>query len=470
MRKERAKAKGGIKDHFAGVNDELLLELANSRDPNDLTKGALARHEAIAELVRRGQLSAFEPAPAGKAALQRPTAKPYSQGNPKEMKKSDPDRWKLRVVCMADVKRKETDWLWPNRFPLGLMSMIVGDPGSGKSSLALSIAATVTTGGCWPDHPGEPTPKGSVLYLQSEMTPDTTIAKRLEESGADVSKVHIVMGLEDTIDGEERGFSLARDMRKLESLIQSIGDVRLVIIDPMGSYLNGVDENRMGDVKALIDPLRPFAEKHKVAVLIVAHLNKSSSTNVLSRIAGSLAFGATARMIWFVSFYPGDRERRVLSYVKGNEADDIPPGMSYRYAGGRHAWDEHPVNWVADDVAFLLAERLMNGKDARDKWNAERGPVPVKKEEAFEVILKILGKGPCPLSSAADQALNLGIQDSTFRRTLKGLLKKGKVRKEMREVEAMPDGSRPKRRKQLWLLLAEAEATPPGAGESSANP
>jgi RecA-family ATPase len=98
-------------------------------------------------------------------------------------------------------------------------------------------------------------------------------------------------------DGEAtlRGFDLSRDVSALAATLADIGDVRLLVIDPISAYLGAVGSHRNAEVRALLTPLSAMAAQLGVAVVAISHLNKGGGADALSRVTGSLAFVATAR-------------------------------------------------------------------------------------------------------------------------------------------------------------------------------
>ena len=54
------------------------------------------------------------------------------------------------VVCLADVEREAVSWLWDYRVPFGKLTLLDGDPGLGKSTLALEVAARLFARGGTP--------------------------------------------------------------------------------------------------------------------------------------------------------------------------------------------------------------------------------------------------------------------------------------------------------------------------------
>lgn len=364
---------------------------------------------------------------------------------------------RARMICMADVERRVQKWLWRDRIPADTFSMIVGIPGDGKSSLAYMIAARVSAGGRWPDCRDDEIEQGSVVILQRENGLATIVQKRLEDAGADLSRIHILECIEES-DGNggfrASGFSLARDLEILEEEVRRLKDVRLVIVDPIASFLNGAEENKSGDVRDMVDPIFAFTERYQLAFLAVGHLTKGYGTNILNRIIGSVSFGASARMIWYVSRHPQDRTKRVLSFVKGNLTDGDPKAMTYQYVGGVHQFDAKPSEWVADDVARLLAD---GAQIARDEWGSKRGPVPGASARAAELVITMLKEGPRPKLECQDQAEESGIKESSFHKGVNHLLRHGRILSKRRDGD-----------KRLWLEInPEVQELPLGGPENA---
>jgi RecA-family ATPase len=140
----------------------------------------------------------------------------------------------------------------------------------------------VTTGGYWPGN--ETTaPLGSVIILSAADDAADAIVPRLEAAGADVSKVHIVSAVRDENGKGRRSFNLQRDLQLLEQKIERIGDVCLVVIDPVSSYLGKVDSHRNAELRAVLEPVGEMASRLGVAVLSVTHLSKGGGASANSR-------------------------------------------------------------------------------------------------------------------------------------------------------------------------------------------
>jgi hypothetical protein len=112
-------------------------------------------------------------------------------------------------------------------------------------------------------------------------------------------------------------------------MLGEIGDVALIVIDPISAHLGSVKSHNDAEVRGVLGPLSALAEKHNVAVLYVAHMNKGSDPKAIYRTQGSVAFVAAARSAYGVSIHPGDDKdndepRRVFGPVKNNAAKHCP--------------------------------------------------------------------------------------------------------------------------------------------------
>jgi putative DNA primase/helicase len=221
-------------------------------------------------------------------------AKPWRQR--KEPPKSETAETKeLLSICAADVKMKAITWLWPDRFAVGKLGIIAGLPDEGKVQILSFFCATITKGGEWPMNEGR-APRGSVIIFSDEDDAADTLTPRLEAAGTDRSRIQIVKVVRE--EGKDRLFSLTSDLEALRQMIMRMGDVKLIIIDPISAYLGvgKVDSFRTTDVRAVLTPLVTLAAEMKVAIVGVMHFNKKMDvTNALLRISDSPAFGAVAR-------------------------------------------------------------------------------------------------------------------------------------------------------------------------------
>lgn len=289
-------------------------------------------------------------------------------------------------LCLADIEQTEIRWLWPGRVPRGRITVLVGRPGEGKSFLTTDMAARITTGRSWPD--GTVTPAGSVLLICAEDDPADTIRPRLATQGADLTRVHLLTTVRRTdADGnaEEALFRLT-DRAALEAMLRTLPDCRLIVVDPIGSFLGGrTDAHRDNDVRSVLAPVAKLAEQYGPAVLVVAHRRKSGGTNADDLALGSRAFTGIARSVWHLSRDPQDKARRLLLPGKNNLAPE-GSGLAFTITG-------HPptIRWEADPVAMTANEAL-----AAEVAEAARkpGPPAETREAAAQWLTDFLADGP----------------------------------------------------------------------------
>lgn len=262
--------------------------------------------------------------------------------------------------CLADVEPREVQWLWPGRVPLGRISLLVGRPGEGKSFLTTDMSARVSTGRTWPD--GSPCPCGSVILVSAEDDPHDTIRPRLDAHSADVRRVHLLATVRRREGGRlvEAMFTL-EDLPALTEALERQPDCRLIVIDPIGSFIGGgTDSHRDNEVRAVLAPVAQLAERYGPAVLIVAHRRKSAGTIADDLAIGSRAFTGIARAVWHLTRDTDDKRRRLLLSGKNNLAPE-GTGLAFDIGGIPPAiqWEPGPVNMRADDA--LAAESQGEG-------------------------------------------------------------------------------------------------------------
>jgi putative DNA primase/helicase len=264
--------------------------------------------------------------------------------------------------CLAHVEPREVRWLWPGRVPLGRISLLVGRPGEGKSFLTTDMAARVSTGRTWPD--GGACPSGSVILVSAEDDPHDTIRPRLDSHGADVRRVHLLATVRRRGEGGrlvEAMFTL-EDLPALDAALRRQPDCRLIVIDPIGSFIGGgTDSHRDNEVRAVLAPVAQLAERYGPAVLIVAHRRKSTGTIADDLAIGSRAFTGIARAVWHLTRDNDDKRRRLLLSGKNNLAPE-GTGLAFDIGGIPPAiqWEPSPVNMRADDA---LAAETDDGGD-----------------------------------------------------------------------------------------------------------
>ena len=321
----------------------------------------------------------------------------------------------LDSVRASTVEMEALDWFWLNRFALGKVGLIVGLPDEGKGQFLSYAAAQTTVAGHWPLDEGQ-APLGNVLLLTAEDDIADTVIPRLAAAGADLARVEIVKMVNS--DARKRMFNIATDLELLRQKILDVGDVRLVLIDPIASYLGvgKVDSFRGTDVRAVLAPLVDLAGELKVAIIAVMHFNKKVDiTNAMLRISDSLAFAAVARHVYGV-IDDAENERKLLVRAKNNVAvKSKNQTLAFRFGTrevgidgktGKPIWAPHIV--FDDSYVDVSAMEAMQA--------AASSKSPTTRDSAKKFLMNILSGGPVLKTEIEEAADANGIAERTLRR------------------------------------------------------
>jgi len=323
----------------------------------------------------------------------------------------------------SEIERRDMEWLWSGRLPLGKLVMVAGEPGTGKSTMVLDLAARVSRGTEWPD--GEPCERGAVLLLSAEDDPEDTTGPRLDAAGANCSLVVEFAGVAigEHGDGEERPVELP-DLTALEDVLRegvaledgTVVPFRLVVIDPLMAYMSGADTNRSSDVRGALRPLAKLAERARVTILFVQHPRKDESHNALNTISGSKAFVEAVRAAWMVTRDPEDRDGpyRLLLPFKSNVLPPHTAGLRFRLEQVpdgrpnevRTLWSEVPVDARIEQVLSDLGTRSDSSRP---------------RDEARKFLEDQLVDGALPSTEVLAEAEANGISKKTLRRAFKDM-------------------------------------------------
>ena len=217
----------------------------------------------------------------------------------------------LKLIHMEDVVSKEVEWLWYPYIPYGKITIIEGDPGEGKTTLVLKLAAALSRGlplPCDDDKEYEPI---HIIYQTAENGIEDTIKPRLEKAGADCSMIRV-------IDETDKELSMTDD--RLEQAIIETG-ARLIILDPIQAYIGAtVDMHRANEIRPVLKHLGIIAEKHNCAIILIGHMNKASGSKSTYRGLGSIDIQATARSVLLVARLRDKPNIRIMAHDKSSLA------------------------------------------------------------------------------------------------------------------------------------------------------
>jgi hypothetical protein len=298
--------------------------------------------------------------------------------------------------------------------------MLCGDSALGKSQIAISITAALTKSGVWPDG-DEVGELGSVIILSAEDAINDTIVPRLAAAGADLNRVYCLRCVYN--EGKTQSFNIQANMNLIADKVREVGDVALVIIDPVTAYLGSeIDSHKITDVRAALLPLDQFAAELNVAVLAITHPPKSPSTKALNFIAGSGAFTHAPRLVFIVIEDPEVPGRSLLLAAKntlGRKADGLGYSIESASVGpddsirtSRIVWDSRPVYMTADEA--LAA-------------HAEKGKAKAKGEAEDFLRTNMTPGQDYDFTALKEQAAQAGIAERTLRRASDSLgVKKSK--------------------------------------------
>jgi putative DNA primase/helicase len=259
------------------------------------------------------------------------------------------------IVRVADVQSERVTWLWRRRIARGKLTLLMGDPGVGKSLITIDIASRVTRGLPWPDGGQELPPPSNVLFLAAEDGIGDTIRPRLQRAGADLERAFVFTTVRD--DEGDRLPNFERDIGILEAEILRLRPA-LVIVDPISSYLGKADSYKDAEMRRVLAPLAVLADKHRVAVVALVHMTKGSSDGkALYRAMGSIAFAALARIVLAAGGDPDQPERCYLMPVKQNickPSDTLAYSLKAdpddEDAAARLEWEAQPVEGIRPEV------------------------------------------------------------------------------------------------------------------------
>ena len=298
------------------------------------------------------------------------------------------------MIRMSDIETKEVGFLWNPYIPFGKLTILQGDSGNGKTYLAMYLCAACTNGKPLPHM--EMIEPCNVIYQTAEDGLDDTIKPRLEEAGADLSRVLTIN------DYDTDPLTLADE--RIEKAIRQT-NAKLVIIDPIQAFLGAnVDMNRANEVRPLLRKIADVAQRTGCAIVLIGHLNKASGQQSGYRNLGSIDFRAASRSVLVVGKSKDDPNIRVMAHDKSSLA---PAGTSLAFVLG----DEDGFRWIGEyDVT---ADELLSGIEKK---------APSKIHEAKDLILNMLSNGKDVLSEDIDRvAIKRGISSRTVRDAKKEL-------------------------------------------------
>lgn len=270
-----------------------------------------------------------------------------------------------KLTYYNTISSRTVEWLWYPYIPYGKITILQGDPGEGKSTMMLQLAALITAGKAMPDGSGDKVP-GNVIYQAAEDGIEDTIKPRLLAAGADCGRIAF-------LENEENPITL--DDERLEQAIKDT-QAKLLVIDPLQAYL-GIDNDmqRSNSTRSVFGRLAKVAERTGCAVVLIGHMNKSSRTKGIYRGLGSIDIAAVARSILLVGRDSSNPYYRIMVQIKNNLAPEgkafvfeLNPDLGFSWIGQ----EEHEMEDLLFqrskgesklDKAKEYLKLLLNGSD-----------------------------------------------------------------------------------------------------------
>jgi len=218
------------------------------------------------------------------------------------------------VTRASELKFNPIQWLWPNRIARGKLTLLAGAPGAGKSALAATIMAAITTGGAFPCGEGH-APHGSALMISPHADPDVLLP-RLKAAGADLTRVQLIREVPGT--KGPRPFDVATDLPLLDAAARSIKDLRAIIID---GFALPTRRAAAEHARAILKSLAALAEIHAVTIMLVMQHAGRDRFNNKPASFHPLALEA-ARAAFMIETDPADENRRLFQEIKNELAPD----------------------------------------------------------------------------------------------------------------------------------------------------
>ena len=253
------------------------------------------------------------------------------------------EQYNVKIFSMDMIKAEEIKWLWYPYIPYGKITIIQGDPGEGKTTFILKLAAMLSLGKCFGNGEEieiqEPV---NIIYQTAEDGLADTIKPRLTEAEADCTKILV-------IDDSEK--SLHMQDERIEQAIKKV-NAKVLVLDPIQAYLGEkVDMNRANEAREVTKHLASIAERTGCAIILIGHMNKGGGTKAAYRGIGSVDFYAIARSVLLVGKVPDNEEIRAVCQIKNNLAQE---GNTMAFSLG-----EEGFHWIGKyDIS---AEELLSG-------------------------------------------------------------------------------------------------------------
>ena len=304
---------------------------------------------------------------------------------------------KLELIKASDIEPREVKWLWYPFIPAGKVTLLQGDPGDGKSTFILTIAAMLTRGEVLPftecEFPPEPM---NVLYQTSEDDADDTVVPRFIRAGGVGERLHFI---------DESKTCVTFDDARIRKAIEET-NAKLLVLDPLSSYIGNCSMNAANEVRPVFNHLIQTAKETGCAIVIVNHLNKMYGTKAIYRTPGSIDVVGAVRSALLIARDPDDEEKRIMVMQKANLA---PTGSAIIFS-------------VSDDGVTIIGEIEKTADEVLGSFSGMCGRPDDRTQEAIDFIRSLLVDGEEHSASECEARLKeAGIKSTTAKKAKRKL-------------------------------------------------
>lgn len=263
------------------------------------------------------------------------------------------EKTELKMIRMSEIEAQEIKWLWYPFIPYGKLTIVQGDPGDGKTTMILNLAAQLSKGKCFEDVSGVEAPM-KIIYQTAEDGLADTVKPRLEKAGADCEQILVI---------DESDKSLSMIDERIEEALKTSG-AKMLILDPIQAYLGGgMDMNRANEAREMTKKLGMLADKYGCAIILIGHMNKAAGNKAAYRGMGSIDFFAVARSVLLVGRVVGEPDIRAVVQIKNNLAEFGHP-KAFRLSDDGFDWiGDYEI--TVDEVLGGIAPRANKLEQAK---------------------------------------------------------------------------------------------------------
>lgn len=230
----------------------------------------------------------------------------------------------LLVQPLQTVKTERLQWAWEDTIPLGVVSLLGGRAGIGKSTFLAWLTSQVTNGTLQGDFKGSPR---QVTFVAGEDDLARVLVPRLQAAGANLANVNAISARQDESDGTHWVSmpNVRQDLGDLKEVLYESG-TGLLIIDPLSATMEG-DTNSEQVVRSQLGRLAHLAGEMNIAVLAVKHWHKGAGESI-DRISGSHGFTDIVRSV--LQLVPDEDTNQLILTADKNNYGPKKPSFAFR--------------------------------------------------------------------------------------------------------------------------------------------